>query len=61
MNFNLVQNIKYTTRQTYDILSWLGDCGGLKDGFFGLGQIIMSAFSAYRLKTLLLSTLFRIT
>ena len=29
--------VKVTSRQTYDILSWLGDCGGLKDGIFGLG------------------------
>ena len=31
------QSVKVTARSSYDFLSWLGDCGGLKDGLFGLG------------------------
>ena len=33
----LNQDVRVTTRSTYDVLSWIGDCGGLKDGLFGLG------------------------
>ena len=37
-------SVKVTTRSNYDFLSWLGDCGGFKDGIFAIGSIIMSAF-----------------
>ena len=53
--------MEIVTRQTYDILTWLGDVGGLYDGIKGLGSIIMSAFSTYSMKTLLLTTMFRTT
>lgn len=57
---NLNQRIQVTTRLTYDFLSWLGDCGGLKDGIFWIGSIIMHAYSAYNMNTLLLTTVFRV-
>ena len=61
LNIKLSQSIRVTTRQTYDILTWLGDCGGLKDGIFGLGSIIIQAFQSYSMNTLLLTTVFRMT
>ena len=48
-------------RQTYDILDWLGDCGGLMDALFRLGSFIISAFTSYNVKNFLLTTLFRST
>ena len=29
------------TRQTYDLLSWLGDIGGLTDAFLLIGKFFM--------------------
>ena len=42
---NLNESIKVFTRETYDVLGWLGDCGGLKGGVFLIGSVIMSTFS----------------
>ena len=41
-------------------MTWLGDCGGLRDGVFWIGSVIISTFSSYSMKNLLLTTLFRI-
>ena len=46
---NLDESIKIFTRETYDVLSWLGDCGGLKGGVFWIGSVLMSAFSTFSL------------
>ena len=60
LNVSLDSSIKAFTRETYDVLSWLGDCGGLRDGIIWIGSVIISAFSSYSAKNLLLTTLFRV-
>lgn len=53
------QRIKVTKRYTYDVLDWLRDCGGLTKAVFEIGEIIMTLYTSYNLKTLLLTTFFR--
>lgn len=60
LEVNVNTSIKAYTRETYDVLSWLGDCGGLRDGVIWIGSVIISAFSSYSMKNLLLTTLFRV-
>ena len=60
VEINLDQRIKVTNRQSYSFLDWIGDCGGLKDGIYLIGSILMAALSSYNLDNSLLTTLFRI-
>ena len=46
-------------RQTYSLLDWLGDMGGLLDALYLIGMIVMSPFAEFALKTELLSSIFR--
>ena len=46
-------------RQTYDILSCLGDIGGLTDCLLLASQLFLYPFTSYSLQTFLLSRLFR--
>ena len=57
VNFSPDQQL--VTRQTYSILDWLGDMGGLLDALYLIGMIIMSPISNFALKTELLSSMFR--
>ena len=47
------------TRQTYSLLDWLGDIGGLLDVLLHLGRIVVFPISSFTLKQLLMSSLFR--
>ena len=47
------------TRQTYSILDWLGDMGGLFDALYLIGMIIVAPISNFALKAELLSSMFR--
>ena len=47
------------TRQTYSILDWLGDMGGLFDALYLIGMIILAPISNFALKTELLTSMFR--
>lgn len=57
INFNLDQIM--WTRQTYSLLDWLGDLGGLYDALLHICGIIISPLSAYTLQATLLSSFFR--
>ena len=46
-------------RSTYDILSWLGDVGGLADALLRLVQFILMSFTTFNVKSFLLTYLFR--
>ena len=46
-------------RQTYGILDWLGDCGGLMDALSMIGELITAPFSAFALNAKLASLLVR--
>lgn len=48
-----------TSRQTYSLLDWLGDCGGLLDACFFLGEALLSPFSFYVFKARISSLLTR--
>ena len=44
LEFSLDESILVKTRETYDVLSWLGDCGGLRDGVFWIGSVIVGIY-----------------
>ena len=46
-------------RQTYSILDWLGDIGGLLDALYLIGFVFISPLASYAMNSKLLSTLFR--
>ena len=48
-------------RQTYSLLEWLGDVGGLFDALIIIGGYIVGPISAFTLKATLLSRIFRFT
>lgn len=45
-------------RQTYSLLEWLGDVGGLFDGLRLVSRLIMSPFSSFALKSFLLASIY---
>lgn len=45
-------------RQTYSILDWLGDLGGLYDALFLIVKVILSPISVFSLHSTLLSGFF---
>ena len=46
-------------RQTYSLLDWLGDLGGLLDILLHIGRILVFPISSFNLKQLLMSSFFR--
>ena len=51
--------IETTTRQTYSILDWLGDIGGLHDILVLLVQLLLNSYQGFFQASLLLTNLFR--
>ena len=47
-----------TERQTYSILEWLGDVGGLFDGLMLIGKFFILPIGGLALKLKLLTTVF---
>ena len=47
--------MQVTERQTYNLLEWLGDIGGLFDALRYIGIFIVEPFAAYQLKVGLLT------
>ena len=43
------------------MLEWLGDCGGLFDALRIIGVFIMMPLTSFKLKSMLLSNVFRFT
>ena len=46
-------------RQTYSLLEWLGDVGGLFDGLTLLAHVIITPFVDYAVKATHLTSLFK--
>ena len=46
-------------RQTYSLLEWLGDVGGLFDGLGVIARWIIGPFSAFAMKAEILSVIFK--
>ena len=59
MEINLFKDMRQINRQTYSLLDWLGDCGGLLDALFFIGEIFVNPISLYfarsRIASLLVS------
>ena len=51
----LGRNLHQINRQTYSVLDWLGDLGGLIDALYYIGYYLMSPFSLFALQTKLAS------
>jgi len=51
-------DLKVHIRKTYGLLDWLGDIGGLLDGLFFIGEILVAGFSATSLECYLASAFF---
>lgn len=60
MEVNLDKHSVRINRETYDILSWLGDIGGLIDSLYYLIFLLLKPFSKFSLSSLLLGSLFRV-
>ena len=58
INFNLDQMV--WNRQTYALLDWLGDLGGLYDALQHICRVMIGPISAFTLNSSLLTSLFRL-
>ena len=58
INFHLDQ--KVVTRQTYSILDWLGDLGGLYDAIYYIFYILLKPISAFALNSTIMTSFFRL-
>ena len=52
-------DVQNWNRQTYSLLDWLGDLGGLLDVLLHMGRIMVFPVSSFTLKKLLMSSFFR--
>ena len=59
VGINFSQDSLLVNRQTYSILDWLGDIGGLLDALYLIGFVFISPLASYAMNSKLLSTLFR--
>ena len=59
MEVNMKLKEKVTMRDTYDVLSFVGDIGGLVDGLMMLGSFLLSPYTSFKLRSYLLSHLYR--
>ena len=56
---NLSADKKVINRETYSLLEWLGDVGGLIEALRFLGKLIAGPVTSFSLQATLLSALFR--
>ena len=59
LEVNFSPHSKTINRQTYGLLDWLGDMGGLLDALLVIGAIFMTPFAQFALESKLLSSIFR--
>jgi len=50
-------DLKVHKRKTYSLLDWIGDVGGLLDGMYLIGEIIVTGYSVSSLESYLASAL----
>ena len=48
-----VYDLKVYNRKTYSLLDWLGDVGGLIDGLYLIGEILVTGYSVSSLESYL--------
>ena len=51
LEINLYRDLKVINRQTYSLLDFLGDCGGLLDALRILGELFANPVALYMLHT----------
>jgi len=49
--------LKVHNRKTYGLLDWLGDVGGLLDGLYLIGEILVAGYSSISLESYLAQAL----
>ena len=59
IHFELNKSLKRTDRETYSLLDWLGDCGGLLDALYVIGSVLAAPFASFALNNKLISTMVR--
>ena len=59
VGFDLEKSLIKTNRETYSLLDWVGDIGGLLDGLFLIGDILVGPFATYALSSKLVATIVR--
>lgn len=57
--FLLSPDVTLIERETYSLLEWLGDIGGLFDALKTIGGAIVGPFASYTLSTEILSSIFK--
>ena len=50
-----------TSRQTYAVLEWLGDVGGLNDSLYIIAQIFLAPFTSFFNSSFMAKNIFRYT
>jgi hypothetical protein len=59
MWFSFEPNLIVTNRQTYDLLNFLGDIGGLDGTLSTIGYLLVSSYNNLNAYAILISLLFR--
>ena len=59
LELNLDTRVRVMNRETYDLLSWLGDLGGLLDALKYAGEFLLAPYLAFTTQSTLLRSLFR--
>lgn len=59
VSFELGKDLRQINRQTYSLLDWLGDVGGLLEALFAIGDFIIGPFASYALKAKIVSMMVR--
>ena len=55
LEVNLNEDLKQIDRETYSMLDWLGDIGGLIEALKVFGEVIISSMSMFAFKSRLAS------
>ena len=59
MQLGLSKNVNHINRQTYSILDWLGDIGGLFEAMAAFGEIAAAPCAAHAINRLLAGNIVR--
>ena len=60
MDLFLDPRVRTFQRNTYDVLGWLGDIGGLIDAVYIILKITLLPITTFNLKSFLLTLMFRL-
>ncbi len=58
LHLSLSYDVDSFSRQTYDLLNFVGDLGGLHDGLYAICSLIIGSFSVLNFNIKLYSSLF---